>query len=224
MEQTIDTWNPSREQAELGLRAMKTAATADGLQALTPTARAVLDAVQSDITHTLFDIDALPLVSALEIGEAFPDPAHRRLLIQDMIIIAMSDQFEMPMTMARFLRGFAQMLDVDEAGLNTLTRYVAGQHTRMRLDIYRQLMKNNDRPETLGEVLGNFWQVAKTQFGVRNPELAARYRALGDLPEGTLGRTLIDFYEARGFSVPGEKGGTAENYLVGHDCTHILGG
>jgi hypothetical protein len=56
-----------------------------------------------------------------------------------------------------------------------------------------------------------------------NPAVAARYRALGELPEGTLGRTLHTFYMKRGFAFPGEKGGAPES-IIAHDLTHVLGG
>jgi ubiquinone biosynthesis protein Coq4 len=54
-------------------------------------------------------------------------------------------------------------------------------------------------------------------------DLAARYRAWEKLPEGTLGRGLIDFYNQHGFSVPGERNGFPEAGLY-HDFCHLLGG
>jgi len=53
--------------------------------------------------------------------------------------------------------------------------------------------------------------------------LAARYRAWEKLPEGTLGRSLVDFYNKNGFAVPGERGGFPEAGLY-HDFSHLLGG
>ena len=41
---------------------------------------------------------------------------------------------------------------------------------------------------------------------MEDPALARRYRAWEKLPEGTLGRELIDFYDKHGFSVPGSFG------------------
>ena len=53
--------------------------------------------------------------------------------------------------------------------------------------------------------------------------LAARYRAWEKLPAGTLGHSLVDFYEKNGFSLPGERGGFPEAGLY-HDFSHVLGG
>jgi hypothetical protein len=43
-----------------------------------------------------------------------------------------------------------------------------------------------------------------------DPALAARYHAWEKLPEGTLGRSLFDFYKQHGFTFPGERGGFPE--------------
>lgn len=54
-----------------------------------------------------------------------------------------------------------------------------------------------------------------------NDDLAARWRALGDLDVGTLGRAVHDFYVARGFRFPGEPG-SVPPLLAQHDWVHVL--
>ena len=61
------------------------------------------------------------------------------------------------------------------------------------------------------------------RYVIEDPALAKRYRAWEKLPEGTLGRALIDFYNNNGFSVPGERNGFPETGLY-HDFCHVLGG
>jgi len=51
--------------------------------------------------------------------------------------------------------------------------------------------------------------------------LADRWRALGDLDVGTLGRAVHDFYVARGFRFPGEQG-SVPPLLAQHDWVHVL--
>jgi hypothetical protein len=53
------------------------------------------------------------------------------------------------------------------------------------------------------------------------PALAQRWRELGDLDDGTLGRGVHDFYRARGFRYPGEVG-SAPPLLAQHDWVHVL--
>ena len=54
-----------------------------------------------------------------------------------------------------------------------------------------------------------------------DPTLAARWSSLGDLPPGTLGRGVYDFYKTRGFAFPGAPG-SAPPLLAQHDWVHIL--
>jgi hypothetical protein len=56
---------------------------------------------------------------------------------------------------------------------------------------------------------------------VADPQLAERWRRLGALPAGTLGRGIFEFYEARGFALPGSPG-SAPPLLAQHDWVHVL--
>ena len=53
--------------------------------------------------------------------------------------------------------------------------------------------------------------------------VARQYYKYETFPEATLGRVFYDFYRARSFPIPGEKGSFSE-VLVPHDLAHILGG
>lgn len=52
-------------------------------------------------------------------------------------------------------------------------------------------------------------------------ELAERWRALEHLPPGSLGRRLHEFYQSRGFAVPGTPG-SAPPLLAQHDWVHVV--
>lgn len=56
---------------------------------------------------------------------------------------------------------------------------------------------------------------------VVNDDLASRWRNLGALAPGTLGRGVHDFYVARGFRFPGEEG-SAPPLLAQHDWVHVI--
>jgi len=59
--------------------------------------------------------------------------------------------------------------------------------------------------------------------GYQDAALAARYRALKDLPPGSFGRAVSDHFEARGLRFPGEKGGLPER-MMHHDLLHVING
>jgi ubiquinone biosynthesis protein Coq4 len=58
---------------------------------------------------------------------------------------------------------------------------------------------------------------------VRDEVLAMEWEALRELPEGTLGRAVVRFYDARGFQFPGRQG-SAPPLLAQHDWVHVLAG
>ena len=54
-----------------------------------------------------------------------------------------------------------------------------------------------------------------------DPELAERWTAFEDLASDTLGRSVWEMYDGRGFAFPGAPGG-ASKYLAQHDFAHVL--
>jgi hypothetical protein len=54
-----------------------------------------------------------------------------------------------------------------------------------------------------------------------DPLLAQRWRDLEELPPGTLGRLVTEFYRARGFTYPGTPE-SAPPFLAQHDWVHVL--
>jgi hypothetical protein len=58
---------------------------------------------------------------------------------------------------------------------------------------------------------------------VRDEGLAQRWAVLRDMPDGSLGREVAKFYDARGFSFPGRPG-SAPPLLAQHDWVHVLAG
>lgn len=56
------------------------------------------------------------------------------------------------------------------------------------------------------------------------PELAARMQGLADLPEGTVGRGLLAFYDRAGLTLPGVQGSAMNHWFVAHDTTHVIAG
>src|SRR5947199_2641793 len=55
----------------------------------------------------------------------------------------------------------------------------------------------------------------------RDEQLARRWEALRDLPDGALGREVVKFYDARGFVFPGRPN-SAPPLLAQHDWIHVI--
>jgi hypothetical protein len=214
--------HPEPAAALLGLRAMKTIASAAG--PIGPAQRGLMEAAKKMILHIDADIDALAPVTPAELAAGFPDPALRQQFANGMLVVAVADGVPAPETIAT-AEAFGTALGIASPMLTDL-RLLAEQHMLLfKLDFLRRghiadIMKNELRNKGL-------FGFAKSVAGMRgisaDPALAARYRAWEKLPEGTLGRSLIDFYNQHGFSVPGERSGFPEAGLY-HDFSHLLGG
>jgi hypothetical protein len=214
--------HPTPEVAEPGLRAMTMIAAEGGPPS--PAARALLAAAQKNLLGTSLDIDTLAPITPEALAAAVIDPALRRQLVQGMVVMTLTDGPSPPAKVALVER-FARALDVDAAEVKSV-RLLADQRLLLfRLDFLRR----SHLAEALKHQIEDhgLFGAVKALLGQRgygeDPALAARYRALGDLPEGTLGRELIRYYQRNGFSLPGEKHGFPEAGLY-HDFTHVLGG
>lgn len=213
---------PTPEHARLGLRAMKAVVTANG--PLDDTRRSLLAATQKHVLGTAFDFDQLEAIGPDELARALLDPQLREQLSRALCLQVMipdapnAAEVELAERFVRALGGPADALARMRLAYeqNTVLLRLDAARSSFLLDGARRKLKE----EGLLGMLANLGEV----LGVHeNPAVAARYRALGDLAEGTLGRALFSFYRERGFLFPGEKGGAPET-IIAHDLTHVLTG
>lgn len=166
--------------------------------------------------------DLSPITPA-QIAEVIPHPHQRKILLQMAMVMAMVDG-EITPIQQKALRSLADILGVNEQGLRVLHKAANGHKLLARIDMMRRIM---------GKFMGAAYQqegflgIKKmlTPFfnGGEDAEIAWKYRQLGLLPTGTLGRVFWEHCTQRHFSFPGEVGGIPER-LVFHDFGHILSG
>jgi ubiquinone biosynthesis protein Coq4 len=212
---------PDPATALLGLRAMKTLATAEG--PMRPTQRALLEAAKKVILHLDADLDALPAVTPAELAAGFPASELRQQFVNGMLVVALADGVPARETVAK-VEAFAEALGLASPEVTSLHRLAEEHMLLYKLDLLRRghikdIFKNQlDQKGPLGLV-----KSVLTMRGVMEDRaLAARYRAWEKLPEDTLGHHLVAFYNKNGFSVPGERSGFPEAGLY-HDFCHLLG-
>ena len=206
----------------LGLRAMKTIVSASG--AIGPSQRALMEAAKKVILRIDADIDALPPVTPAELAAGFPGAELRQQFTNGMLVMALADGVPSRETVTQ-VEAFAEALGIASPMLTDLRLLAERYMTIFKLDFLRRsqiadIMKNQLHQKGPLSLVKS----VLTRRGVmEDPALAARYRAWEKLPEGTLGRALIDFYNEHGFSVPGERSGFPEAGLY-HDFCHVLSG
>ncbi|MCA9701173.1 MAG: hypothetical protein KC431_26870, partial [Myxococcales bacterium] len=153
-------------------------------------------------------------------------PALARQLVQGMLVVSLAVGPATVEQMALIHR-FAAALGVDEPAVRAIEHLAYEERVRFLLDFHRR-SNFRDYAENQYRNQGGILAVAKALLMfkgvVHDDDLAARHRALAELPEGTLGHCFFhQHYDANGFSVPGEPGGFPVGALF-HDFGHVLSG
>ena len=153
-------------------------------------------------------------------GLARRNAAFRSRMVQSMIMGALVLR-PLPREVADRVAEFARELSIDDGMLAVAQRFAAGNLGLAAFDFDRNGYTADwspDRSQVLhtSGALDSAWSEC-----VNDRALAARWEALGDLPAGTIGRAMFEFYEARGFVFPGLPG-SAPPLLAQHDWVHVL--
>ena len=115
---------------------------------------------------------------------------------------------------------YAQALGHDADGVRDLAELGRGHLAWVRADAQRQNMRSIAGDDVAGPL--DAWILPYREKP--DPALAARYRALGDAPAGSLGRAFHAFYVGHGFPFPGEATAVNAGFGTPHDSTHLLSG
>ncbi len=209
----------SEEESQAVLRAMATVATDGGESELDAIGRQMLLATRDFILGAPGRIPEGELISPAQLSEDLRDPEKRRQATEFLILMP---YLPMEVSGDRVTRveAFAAALDVRCNTLRDLRLICDGRLGRWAISYTRRTIAAYEPGGALAQLKAVGASVL--QF-VGNKKVAARYGALRNLPEGTLGRAFYDFYRDRSFPLPGEKKSFTE-LVVGHDMTHILTG
>lgn len=115
---------------------------------------------------------------------------------------------------------YARAMSADDGMIPVARRFAEGSLGLAGVDFERNGYTANWDPARARRLhvpteLQDAWASA-----VADPALAERWSGLGDLAEGTLGRTVWEMYRARGFVFPGLPG-SAPPLLAQHDWVHV---
>lgn len=171
------------------------------------------------------DWRAIPAASPASVGETFSSPAARRSLV-DALLIPASIEGEVTAAGQAAVESFAKALGVRSHWVRVLGAMRRRRVLAVKQQIYRRspdarrLFQRMWAEEGLRGLLG----AVRFMLGrYSDPPLAARFRTLGELPAGTLGRTFHDDFVARGLAFPGEARGLPER-MIHHDLMHVING
>lgn len=232
---SLFNFSPSESLAVL--RALKTVAMADGTFELKEQTMLVASA---ELLGVEADPRDLPTIAAPELAAAVAGADARMVALKACLVMGIVDGQISPEEW-KVLSGFRGALAIDEAQLHSF-HDLAHQHRQLLMHDYRRQAGRASGsggiggPERVTLYASEGWQgvmqffpadvlaAASPHHAAReNAELALRYRQLGNLPDGTLGRELWRYYRERQFAFADQPGSVPE-VLVHHDIVHIISG
>lgn len=188
--------------------------------------RAFINALQRVQFKADMDLDTLPAIDPEMVARQIDDPAEALQLVRLMVVTSLAagppnpDQVEV-------LSRFANALQVDEPAIGVIMPLSIGHVWRFRAAFFRHshilyYIKKTYR------LTGSLFKVLKAPLvfkGIIKGDGAesAQYRALGDLPDKSLGHAFYMHCIRSQLAFPGEKGGFPEGGLF-HDFAHVLAG
>ena len=213
------------ECASYELRALTAVARA-AMTGLGQPQRAMVDAVQRLVLHLDLDVGSVEPIEPTELAAHIEGPGHANQLVRLMVATSLADGPPSREQISR-ISAYADALHVEEPSLRVVAHLARGHSLRFRIAFMRRShiraylrntyrMLGGIRPMLHGLV------VARGVIG-EDRAAVARYRALSELPEGTLGREFYRHYTKEGLAFPGEKSGFPVGALF-HDFSHVLAG
>jgi hypothetical protein len=211
---------PSEEESRETARGVATAVAAPG--GLTELQIILIEALFKAMTGATVDVRNAPPMSAMELARHLA-PRNRQFRtrgVQVMLLCALVLR-PLPQVVVDQVSAYARALGVDEGMIAVARRFAQGSLGLAGVDFERNGYTADWHPEDaqtlhVSRELQVAWDTA-----VDDPGLAARWRALGELPRGSLGRGVWEMYQARGFAFPGLPG-SAPPLLAQHDWVHVL--
>ena len=212
------------DAAEARLIAGGVAAAAAPPGGLTSLQRVIVEAVTESMTGFVVPATVLPRVGPEEFARALSvrNELFRAFMLRFMLLTALVLN-PLPEEVVERIEEYARELGVESEMLRVAHRFARGSFGLALIDFERSgYMETWDASRSnalhTSRELADAWQEV-----VSDESLAERWESLADLPEGTLGREVAKFYDARGFAVPGRPG-SAPPLLAQHDWVHVLAG
>lgn len=219
-EDTVDLAPPTAAEVELITRALATGAA--GPNGLTDTQRAVLNALTTSMTGFVVDVADVDALGPDDFAEAlrFRNHDFRTRIIQLMLLAELL-LVPLPPEVTEQVESYAGRLGVCDDIMRVAREVSHGSMGLALIDFERSGYFQHllDRPPDhlhVSSALSTAWETACT-----DDELYARWSALSQCPDGSLGQGVARFYRARGFTFPGHPE-SAPPLLAQHDFIHVI--
>jgi len=163
------------------------------------------------------DLDALEPLDPAGTAAAVTDVAQRARVRELMVLLELC-RHPLTQTQVDRVATYADAIDQSGPGLAMARTLVRDGAEEAMADYYRYL-------GDLGDKMTEPSMREQYPVSLEKPdhELAARLRAMHDLPEHTLGWEYVEFYRRNGLKLPGDDP-SMPALFVAHDMCHVIGG
>lgn len=168
------------------------------------------------------DLDALPSADPAAVANALTTDALRREAVSFIVIMALIDGVLDKAKMERAMT-YARALDVSTAFTDEIAEALSGEVKHALAHMIRDNMVSLTRQPWSDDQDIMAWLLPYRDGG-EDPALAARFRALGDNPDGSFGRAFLDHFDHNSYAVPGEPDALNAAFSLPHDSSHVFSG
>jgi len=189
----------------------------------TPLQPQLLEVLFENLLGYKADFHTLAPARADAVAAALPSPEQRQELVELMVLMELVCR-PIPAPLSESVERWATDLGVDDNGLLLVRDLAADAQARATADFYRLSWIGEGDPQDdphFQELLAHYGTAAYSFTLESDPVISARWQALADCPEGSLGKAMHGFYQERGFSLPGVVGSCNEA-VAKHDWIHVI--
>jgi len=191
-------------------------------EGLTEVQASLLEAIASALTGIDVDYHDLEPLGPEELAEVLaPHDQHYRQRIVHHMVLGELVLRPLPVDVAARVAKYAAALGVDDKFVRVARRYAQGAFGLAWMDLQRSGFTDHVRQVQLGPLPEQLSMSDPFLPPTVNPELAATWVSFRDLPDGSLGREVVEMYDGREFALPGTATGPSA-YLAQHDFVHVL--
>ena len=171
------------------------------------------------------ELEDLPAVVPAQLALELPQPAQRREFIDLLVLLEMVCR-PIPPALQTAVEHWASALGVEDDSVLLARDLTRKAQARATAHFYRLnwIGEGDDQLDPhFQQLLQHYGTAAYALTMEPDPEEQRRWAALAQCPPQSLGRGLWDFYQERGFRLPGEPG-AANAALAHHDWVHLVAG
>jgi hypothetical protein len=220
---TVNLERPDAAESQTIVDGIASAVASTG--GLLPVQRSLITALSSGMTGYRATLDDRSVLPPDEFAAALArrELSFRSRVVQNMVLCALV-LHPIPEDVAENVASYARELGVEDGMVRVAGEFAHGSLGLAAVDFVRNGYEGTWNEEAASaavhssRVLHDAWE-----FSVSDPDLAARWAALEELPSDSIGRGVWEMYQSRGFTFPGAPG-SAPPLLAQHDWVHVLGG